>query len=221
MDRWLHKTRRIIIWLAALVVLIHLSGCAIVYSSADVEGRIVDADTGEPVEGAVVIGIWQLESYPIHNHFMEDIIHVSESVSDVDGHYRVEGFTLKFVGHKSGSLYEHDPLILVFVEGYRPTSVVRSERESAGIGPYRKSPFNGRDITVQREAIDSMGSARRWSSFIAGTLEDVTCDDVHRLPSMMELFGRIDPQLKQYYKGIFSWRYKDTVKKCTGSTEKK
>lgn len=223
MERRLHNTLRTMYWLAALVVLIHLSGCTIVYSSADVEGRIVDADTGEPVAGAVVVGIWQLESYPIHNHYMEDIIHVSESVTDEEGRYRLEGFALKFVGHKSGSLYEYDPVILAFVEGYRPTSVTRSEREFAGIGPYRKSPLNGREITLISEVIDSWGSAYAWSNIINNVLDDdMSCNHVYQLPAMMDLFERIELQYSKYLDSrVYGWRYRGMVKDCSESVGQK
>lgn len=117
------------------------------YSSADVVGRIVDEDTGEPIKGAVVVGIWQLESKGLE-HSYGAAIHVVESVSDADGHYRLKGFEgIDISRFGGGELMNSDPHIAVFAEGYKPGAAGRDPILERASGFRRVSPLNGRGIS--------------------------------------------------------------------------
>ena len=160
------------------------------YSAADVEGRIVNAKTGEPIEGAVVVGIWQLESQGFE-HSYGKAIHVVESVSDAEGHYRLEGFVLKFAGHLMGSLKDSDPLIRVFAEGYRPQGASRDPILEPGKGFRRVSPLNGEEIRLKREAMENWGTARLWRSGINTLVSNGGCE-LTQLSSLKALIMRIE-----------------------------
>lgn len=64
----MNNKKKIVIGVLLFVAAVWFSGIATFYSSADVEGRIVDEETGKPIEGAVVVGIWQLESQGFEHH---------------------------------------------------------------------------------------------------------------------------------------------------------
>lgn len=184
------------------------------YSSADVEGRIVDEETGEPIEGAVVVGIWQLESQGFE-HYYGDAIHVVESVTDAEGRYRLEGFALKWVGHLGGRLMDRDPKFSVYAVGYQPTGAGRDISEP-GRGFRRISPLNGQDIGLKRKALDDRFIANIWSSSIQKINDAGSCA-VTQLPSLRTLLNRIEPQydrlLKEGY-GLHETPYKNAVERC-------
>ena len=63
------------------------------YSALPIAGKVVDADTGEPLEGAIVIAVWQLErGFGLEGTIPSSFMNVSEVVTDEDGNYFIEGW---------------------------------------------------------------------------------------------------------------------------------
>lgn len=202
MERRSHKTLRAMFGLIALVTLFQLGGCAIMYSSADVEGRIVDAESGEPIEGAVVVGVWQLESQGFE-HSYGAAIHVVESVSDTEGHYRLKGFGTKWVGPFRGELRNSDPWVVVFAEGYMPGNAgsytLIPLKHSTG--HHRVSPYNGRDIKLERAALDDWSGGYAWDGKIRQLLSAGDCWTTE-LPEFKSLIERVERQYSRPFNDI-------------------
>lgn len=72
--------------LLILIISIHLcmTGC---YS--EITGKVVDADTGKPIEGAVVLVEWTITKGL--GHTSTESYKVIEAVSDKDGHVTISG----------------------------------------------------------------------------------------------------------------------------------
>lgn len=71
--------------LAALfLVTLAGNGCA-----ASLKGQVVDARTGEPIQGAVVVGVWtRVAGWPgLHHH---ELIAVKETETDAEGRFALE-----------------------------------------------------------------------------------------------------------------------------------
>ena len=121
MSRKHRKKIRVIYFLFVTLFLMSLSGYSFFYIAADVDGRVVDAETGEPVSGAVVLGMWQLQSvYVWGNINNREVIHLVEATTDVNGRYHLKGFPFKWVGTKSGHLRDSDPRVIILAKDYMP-----------------------------------------------------------------------------------------------------
>ena len=74
-------------------------------------GRVIDADTGAPVEGVVVLGVWNTEQITpggaVHNFH-----DARETVTDKNGDFEIPGMGLKILGNVT-------PMdVLIFKAGY-------------------------------------------------------------------------------------------------------
>ena len=85
----------------------------IVYFGAPIEGRVVDADTQKPIEGAVVAVEWEMiGSWGRRGQFVE-----REVLTAADGKFKVPGWGPRFRSPIGGVL-EDDPTIWVFKSAY-------------------------------------------------------------------------------------------------------
>jgi len=96
-----------------------LVACAPPYYTADpIEAWVVDAETGQPIEGAVVTANWQLVSVGLDTggrklHQLE----VKETRTDKNGRFYFPGFTK--LNNMVDELREEDPQLLIFKPGYK------------------------------------------------------------------------------------------------------
>ncbi|MFZ3137176.1 MAG: carboxypeptidase-like regulatory domain-containing protein [Thermodesulfovibrionales bacterium] len=92
-----------------IVIFILLQGCtyAVRYDS-DYRGRVIDADTGEPIEGMVVLGTWYNEYSGVAGavHTFYD---ARETVTDKNGEFSIPGIGITNVTPMD---------ILIFKTGY-------------------------------------------------------------------------------------------------------
>lgn len=108
------------ILIVLLIILSQMTGCAAmgVFKIPQIEGRVVDAQTGEPIEGAVVVvrrglkgGAWSVYSeggtagyYPYQ-----------EAVTDKSGNYLVPSKGIVYAG---STFSEGAPELIIFKAGY-------------------------------------------------------------------------------------------------------
>lgn len=88
------------------------------YSARSISGKVVDVDTGKPLEGTVVIAIWQLErGFGLEGDIPSGFMQVSEVVTDAEGNYFIEGWgpLRRPRGTYLGKLA---PLLIYFRDGY-------------------------------------------------------------------------------------------------------
>lgn len=97
------------------------------YQAAPISGKVVDKETGKPVEGVHVAVYWQLYSDSIGGlggRVASDVIGVSETVTDEDGIYHIPGWGPKVV--KGNYLGEESPMIGFYKTGYEFKEVYNS-----------------------------------------------------------------------------------------------
>ncbi|MFZ3136137.1 MAG: carboxypeptidase-like regulatory domain-containing protein [Thermodesulfovibrionales bacterium] len=86
-------------------------GFAVIRKDGPYEGRVIDADTGEPIEGVVVLGKWSTEIITpggaTHNFY-----DAQETVTDKNGEFSIEGLGLKILSN----VIPMD--VLIFKAGY-------------------------------------------------------------------------------------------------------
>lgn len=97
---------------AGMLVLYISSGCMYVirYDGA-YEGRVVDADTREPIEGVVVLGTWSIRHHNVAGGYSE-YCDAHETVTDKEGEFIIPGQGLRFLSNL-------EPVsLLIFKAGY-------------------------------------------------------------------------------------------------------
>lgn len=77
------------------LMILFLPGCFyLVRYDSNYKGRVVDADTNQSIEGAVVLGVWYRE-YPTVAGAVTEFYDARETVSDKDGNFTVPGVGLR------------------------------------------------------------------------------------------------------------------------------
>src|SRR6266849_1854255 len=71
----------------ALICLLPLQACATTYSAEPIEAWVVDADSGQPIEGVVVTANWELEIGTLGGNIPVGQIMVMETVTDQKGRF--------------------------------------------------------------------------------------------------------------------------------------
>ncbi|MDH4226687.1 MAG: carboxypeptidase-like regulatory domain-containing protein [Deltaproteobacteria bacterium] len=86
------------------------------FYTKEIRGRVVDADTRKPIEGAVVVAVWEYKK-PYGEGSIDVIIDIAESVTDKDGNYFIAAkgpLTIPW----NGEFKRSDPELWFFKEGY-------------------------------------------------------------------------------------------------------
>jgi hypothetical protein len=160
------------------------------YISDPIEAWVVDAETGQPIEGAIVTANWQLISFGLDTGGRKLYqLEVMETVTDSKGRFHFPGFiraNLTLAG-----LGNDDPKILIFKPGYdysgmssdypgRPESQ-GAHRHSKADGytfKLRKEP-DVRKYAKQIDRLDSNLSAlteRGYSKYIPKIILALNCE---------------------------------------------
>jgi hypothetical protein len=99
----------------------------------EISGRVIDAATGAPIEGAVVIATWKIELLPNpaaivlglviggHGSSEQRTVYISEAVSDRDGRFMIPAWS-PADQWQMGSLVSYSPLIKFFAHGRSPAA---------------------------------------------------------------------------------------------------
>lgn len=149
-----------ILWL--LSALLALSACAtpLTYSAKEIHGQIVDAETGQPIEDAIVVAQWVLFEGGIGHGGHKGRLHIYEAVTDKEGRYFIPAW-----GPKTHSpmteLDNRDPEILIFKSTYEPKTlyndVMRGDR-------VRVSDWDGKTVMLRKSQSNLEDYARRLES---------------------------------------------------------
>lgn len=133
------------------------------YSAKEFSGKVVDADTGMPIEGVIVVAEW----IPFHVGIGEgghwSVMKVKETVTDKEGKYAVAGWGPKW--RPSFQYLDYlDPQLSFFKKGYQYLSLVNSDRrqmnEYYGKEYLDKLDFEEFEKLVRRQTYESDRSVR-------------------------------------------------------------
>jgi hypothetical protein len=171
---------------AVVTMALALAGCGSPYYSTDaIEAWVVDAETGKPIEGAVVTANWQLVSFGLDSGGRKlRQLEVMETRTDKNGRFHVPGILRPNVTFDQ--LGEEDPQILIFKSGYQYFRVVSNYpigRESPG--PHRTSWVNGRTVKLEKDNTVGMRRAMFIGSLTTELSSISMSGDSRQIPQMI------------------------------------
>ncbi len=145
-------TKFVVPIISALMITFAIPACAwpVTYSAEPIEAWLIDDETKEPIEGAIIVAHWVLEG-GIHVDRVGELV-ILEAVSDKSGrsHFPAWGPIRHW---KSSRLTNYDPEILIFKNGYKYQRLFNEATKEAITGkpfPVRKSRWSGKTISLTK-----------------------------------------------------------------------
>jgi len=108
-----------LIWTALALAALGLNACGgpSSYTSEPFDAQVVDANTGQPIAGALVFAHWHLrKAQTLDTPGFVGELEVMETVTDNEGRFHIAGFTKANPGHHL--LWDEDPEIIIYKPGY-------------------------------------------------------------------------------------------------------
>lgn len=155
------------------------------YSAKEIRAAVVDEETGQPLEGVVVVARWVLRRMGGDG----PSLHVAETVTDAQGRFAIPAWSPK-PRPPLMELREKSPELILFKHGYEPIELInQSKQKFAAVFPtYREMPtraimrnmiYGGmpdqpvqeafwNDLTIQLAPF--RGTPERWLFLLGGTL---------------------------------------------------
>lgn len=108
--------KKISVYTLVAFILLSGTGCAAMYTSELYRGKVVDAETKQPVVGAVALIVWH-KYVPVGAHMPRQFVDATEALTDEKGEFAVPQQTHVVV---FGSMDE--PGLVIYSPGYSPYS---------------------------------------------------------------------------------------------------
>jgi hypothetical protein len=153
---------RVVQFGVATLGLLSLGGCAPpIYFARATHGTVIDAETKQPIVGAVIIANWDLfhELWGGGSHGVKSM-QITEVVTDKDGNYVVPGW-----GPRLRPCFTYldnsDPYLIIFKSGYSRLGLLNDRDRNSWV---RVSDWNGRTLELKRfrgtpsERYDQLGT---------------------------------------------------------------
>jgi len=149
------------------------------YSGAPISGRVTDAQTGAPIEGAVVLATWKMSGCcaTFQSSLRHRVVAVSETMTDAQGNYRIEawGPIDRPLGYERVAGF--DPMISVFKPQYEPAPLMNVSWKSGAavndsLASALKSIHDGEDIRLKPYGEDAVRKLKTFAAVLdANALE--------------------------------------------------
>lgn len=145
-----------------------LSGCALGLAplSADpIDSRVVDLDSGAPIEGAVVLAHWELHSGSLSGDSLPcGSANVEDTVTDKDGKFHIPGWGPTMPGC-GGEMRQGSPQLYVFKPGYYSVDVPNGIPDTRSVATTHNA-WRDEPLALQKiHDIDpAKGEADEWKS---------------------------------------------------------
>jgi len=122
-----------------------------VIESAPFTGTIIDAESRQPISNAVVVVVWPRLTSTFAGTSPLGTLEVLESVTDVNGEFKIPGWKKKQKDVGKGGFSKTDPEILIYAKDYWPTRRNNQIQDNNGIsnGEVWKSDWDGKEIELK------------------------------------------------------------------------
>jgi hypothetical protein len=165
------------------------------YSAEAIEARVVDEDTGQPLEGVIVTANWELQA-PLEGYPVGQMM-VMETVTDAKGRFSFPTWGPKPRGPLTGSLTDKDPQLLLFKNGYKPRNLWNEIRRDPNPGPVRRSDWNSKTIKLKKFT----GSLEEWARqvrFVDSTIDFAFFHHDCSWKQIPRMLTAVDQETKQF-----------------------
>jgi len=155
------------------------------YTAEPIEAWVVDAETGAPIEGAVVTANWQLVAPSLDTGGRKlRQLEVMETRTDKNGRFYFPGFTK--INFTLDELRDEDPQILIFKSGYRyGRESSRYGADASYLKTRRKSNIAGDQVRLVKRDKDPKLYAFNIGFLTTYLLTLHSTGDVHRVSMMV------------------------------------
>jgi hypothetical protein len=174
---------------AALIVMPRPAGSQPdAYSAAPIHGRVVDAETQQPLAGVHVVAQWILNTGMFFHAERVQRLQILETVSDSQGEYQLPGWGPKPRPALS-RLEEDDPRLTFFKPGYRPRDRSNNDPHDR---PLRTSHWDGKTIPLE----PFRGTPSDWALALAGVQSAIGWGDpMNSVPQRINDYWRNCPRM--------------------------
>lgn len=145
-------------WFAACCAMALLAGCATFHHYAPYYGQVVEAATGEPIEGAAVLAVYYTQSYGLAGSNLE-FLDAQEVVTNANGEFEVPSLNAAIFR----SLQSFDSLawINIYKPGYAAFGCVpwheKVEPKKRLFRPNQKTTIRLPKLTTREERLKYLG----------------------------------------------------------------
>ncbi len=141
MNKVTRKAVYVGLFVVALILGLNALVAPLVYYAKPFHGRVIDAQSLEPIPGVIVAARWVLWMVWIGNR---DSIREAQTVTDSNGNYAIPG-GLMLRWPPVGWLDDSDPAMVVFKSGYKAEFFTNGLDRNAWV---RRSQWNGVEIEL-------------------------------------------------------------------------
>jgi hypothetical protein len=204
--------------LVGIALLATLSACSNTYRAPEISAQVVDAETGLPIEDAVVLLSWQSRQNSFAGHgIIEGLIQVVEVLTDANGMFTSPAWGPKKDPH-SGFADRYQPNITVFKSGYLLGQFDNDDYKGYGKIEYDfpselKSKWDGKVLALEALSGGYKGAVRDQKR-IARVIYDngATLEDMKKAPCMI-VIGSLMAEVfaGNNMNSPFSWVYVDPL----------
>ena len=146
-------------------VILLLQACAPpVYYARQIHGQVIDAQTGEPIERAIIVAQWILFHQGLGDSWHKSRLRVVETVTDKNGYYTISGSPMVRIIPFT-ELDRYDPKLSVFKKGYRPSSFINKKDRNS---PIRSSDWDGKILRLKLPTASIEKQANKLGIFFNG-----------------------------------------------------
>lgn len=112
--------------LIIVIISFTVSGCGnwFVYHKPEFSGKVLDAETKEPIEGAVVVAVYNKETLGLGAGSLSSIINVREALTNKDGMFHIPSYTTVMQPFS----WAYATTFVVFMPGYASVKEINLEK---------------------------------------------------------------------------------------------
>lgn len=191
------KNNRIKLWFRCCLLAaaaLALQSCSTTYSGESIEGWVVDAGSGKPLGGVVVVSVWEVSEGNVAGTNDGGHIQIQETVTDARGRYFLPAWgPLPLPKKKNGwwvdqYIAAEEPGIIYFKADYGFDARSNDVSVERVPGAVRRSKWNGKTIQLKAlagrdERVKALQQADSYLYF-AFRLDDEACP-WKRIPRML------------------------------------
>jgi len=194
MHRLMRRSFSNVVWLAALLLPLQAYP-QLTYSAKEIRGKIVDADTGEPLQAVNIVAQWRIEL--ILGSDEQTLLHVTEVVTDREGNYVIPSWGPIPLPFRASFIQGRDPFLSIFKGEYEPAYADNGfvsnilSRETP-LGEFR---WNGQTIKLKKW----QGSVREYWKQVSSLMASLPDPNAaqRRYPGMLAALQKDQERLKR------------------------